>query len=831
MRRGQKLGFLGVTLSFVFALTLMNGGDVSALDCDSNASTKNACELDGNRGALWLNGVKSGSGIESDEGIEVEATNGKITLYLHGAVYKASSGATGNATCIRIKDYSISPRTVACSNVGDDMSGVSRSSDELYRGIGVSGGWSTGWEGSSVRVTVDQSVFTDRGSYNASTDQYTYTFHVYRCYDGNKGAKSCYSDAVTVTLKIATYQTTYTSRTTATLKLNGSSTTTSVTSANDSWYQDNGQPAVTANYDLTPTLHRLAKIDWGYTLSRTDGDSRNGMTGYYLFSGESTNNTLTNWQTTSLAAGRTLTISNPLDGVNSVGVAVSSLISVDQSLQICRGVMHDSITNMRGSGDSYTAPYTHASSRACVRLSYPYHFEVDPDIKTRTNANAFYIGQSYSDISFSLSKGTSASDQTSLPSDLKYKVIYFYTGLNGTNGGGNSTFSSGDYSTHFVTSGSNNPSITTICNSLGLSNSTGCAMLKDNNTLSSSSASSTGTGSVTIPDNEDYVGSKLCVAIVNNYYSEDGVFDGYSSTGSSYWGMSSVSCSPVYKKPNFRVTGAPVYAENGITANLSKKTDSSQNSNNKMFGSWAEYAVVTGSQVTSSFGSAGLLSDGATTNDALCAQASLTIANNNCSSSTLTAGGVTADSSSVVAKVDSYLEKVEALADTTGPVSIGGNNFRINANRGLCYIDADSVTISANITAGENGCQIIIVRANTVKVASSVTYIDAWIMADVFYTCDSYTRANISELSALAGSACTQSLTVNGPVYAETLYLARTFGADGVGGVANDATASDRSSAETIQYPAKTYVWGYEQSVTNDVRIYESGTTEVAPRA
>ena len=822
---------LAIVAGFLMlAASLMGAQNVSAINCDSNASARRACDLAGvDRGVAWINAVRTGSGIDSDKNIVASSDNGKITLYLHGAVYNAGGYVNAaNATCLRILDYSVS--NVKCADAPSTMAGVSLGSSTLFRGYSGYGKWSKNWESGAVRLTVDETVFTEDGKANAD-GTYSRTFHVYRCFNGNTGVPTaCYSDAVTVTLRINNVS--FSSSTTAALKVGGLEVA-SVTSAEDQWNQSNGRLAATTNYELSPEQINSTTIDWTYRLRRTDSNtSNNGALGYYIFTGDSTSNNASGWSSKKgLAAAQTWTVSNPVNGYSSQGVKVGDYVSAgDQNKLICRGIYHDAETKMQSDG-SYQATEKYSSSRACVSVSYPYHFTLDKGVEI--SANALYIGEK-GNLSYRV-KQAADGDQTSLPDDLQYKVLYFYTGVDGNNASGAATFSGADYGTREIYRGSNTPSTAELCNRLGINTGaggTGCAEAASGGISASTGQSGNLTAAIDIPDQAGYVGAKVCAAVATNYYTESGTFHGYGEgeTG-QVWGISAVTCAPIYKKPNLRVMTAPVYAAGGMNTVSASKTTPNYSSSDLAFGSWSEYLATTGSGQVLGFGSGAITSFGLR-DQSDCARSPLTVANDNCAHE-LGQAGIETDYTAILTKVDNYLSRLENLRNSggngTGAISLGGNDFYYNTARSVCYYTGGDITISANI-GDYIQCTTVIVRSSgDIHIAGDVTRVEAWLIADgSVYTCDQF-GDDPSGLSSDGG--CAAALTIAGPVYASQLYANRTANADGQGGASGDARLSDAASAEVFDYSASTYVWAYEESVSTDVRIYESYTQELAPRA
>ena len=133
----------------------------------------------------------------------------------------------------------------------------------------------------------------------------------------------------------------------------------------------------------------------------------------------------------------------------------------------------------------------------------------------------------------------------------------------------------------------------------------------------SGESKNTGTYSRTIPDNEEYVGFKYCTATsiwpasshVGTTNTVDENISGPAMNGGdeSKYNVSDLSCITIAKKPNFQVWGGGMYTNGSVETSVSKKVPGSgfnpyPNGTEKIFGSWDEYHVIAGSNV-SGFGS------------------------------------------------------------------------------------------------------------------------------------------------------------------------------------------------------------------------------------
>ncbi len=111
-----------------------------------------------------------------------------------------------------------------------------------------------------------------------------------------------------------------------------------------------------------------------------------------------------------------------------------------------------------------------------------------------------------------------------------------------------------------------------------------------------------------VPDNEEYVGFKYCVAIGINYTSSHRSSSNSESdqnaamSPSTNWNISSASCRPIAKKPNFQVWNGSIYTPGEVNTSISKKAVGLARGNynevsKSIFGSWTDYAIIAGGDV------------------------------------------------------------------------------------------------------------------------------------------------------------------------------------------------------------------------------------------
>ncbi len=296
------------------------------------------------------------------------------------------------------------------------------------------------------------------------------------------------------------------------------------------------------------------------------------------------------------------------------------------------------------------------------------------------------------------------------------------------------------------------------------------------------------TGVITVPDLP--VGDKYCVAIaVRNY----------SSASSSYF-VSTSSCRNVSKRPNFQVWGGSVLSNGDITTTITDR-------GGKVFGSWADYAIIANDTIKR-IGSGATLISGATVTASTCTTVPnpLTISNAYCNHATNKYLGR--------ASIDARLENIERFKDylptnaelNSIPVVCGSGGCRREVDAGKTYVvrTDDDITISENIYNNYSSSQVVIIAKN-IYIDQSVTNLDAILIASgpsnnggTVDTCKNYTY------DALNNNVCTNKLTVNGLIIASKVYLKRTSGGDPV--------ESIKEPAELVNFQPSIFIWAQNRS-------------------
>lgn len=212
-----------------------------------------------------------------------------------------------------------------------------------------------------------------------------------------------------------------------------------------------------------------------------------------------------------------------------------------------------------------------------------------------------------------------------------------------------------------------------------------------------------------------------------------------------------------------------------------------------MYGSWAEYGIVSPGRVVSASG-AGLssLPDGRTSVTSAHAYNALTFQNQR------SPFGMFQTATPPVHALASYFKPTRSLGGAVdmrhvdagvyqaGNVTVSGGE--VQSGRRIVIKSNGVVTIRGNITyvatqhtSAETVPQLIII-AKHIVIEPQVTRVDAWLVAQEgsLTTCDTTVRSSPAWLQGLSVSACENQLVINGHVAARHLYLRRTFTKSGM---------------------------------------------------
>ncbi len=316
------------------------------------------------------------------------------------------------------------------------------------------------------------------------------------------------------------------------------------------------------------------------------------------------------------------------------------------------------------------------------------------------------------------------------------------------------------------------------------------------------------TSSITVPANLD-VGEKFCVAIA---------IRNYSSVSTNYY-ITKSSCRNIAKKPKAQVWGGSVITNGGISSSKSTL-------NNKIYSSWADFAIIAGKDINEMNSGASTIS-GAPSITSLCERNKITISNKRCTESDHQLGNSGIDArTDFNKKVLSYLQ-----GDTSNISDLPGYNSSTNTHSitsGSYIIRSSSdITINRNIViSGEFTNKItpqVIIIAPNINIVSSVTRIDAWLIASnadaVGGTIDTCSDV---PLSSLTSADCTEQLVINGALSAAKINFKRTNGAD----AANNTMAVP---AEIVNSSPSILFWTDRKSV-KEIAPTTTVTRELPPR-
>lgn len=326
----------------------------------------------------------------------------------------------------------------------------------------------------------------------------------------------------------------------------------------------------------------------------------------------------------------------------------------------------------------------------------------------------------------------------------------------------------------------------------------------------------------------------------------------FSST-SSDWLHSALLCFIVSKKPNINVIGGDVIVgKEGVlptdTSNIVTSTTSKTmpDGEKRIFGSWGEYGLIASGSISgmaSGAGYSGGLASAAAPDSIFCSVSYLTVTNSGtgatgCQPTTPKGGykiatafpaiGDAFPATGTVGSAPLNLATTPSVSGSySGPSVItidtstipAGKWIVINAPTSTVKIIGDIKYTQGPFTSLQQLPQVIIV-ANVIEIAPTVTTVDAWLMA-TGTTGKISTCTEVGVASELNANKCTKPLVVNGPVAARQLLLYRTAGA---------GTEFDTGSpAETFNLRPDAYLWAITNR-SDSSRLQTASTVELPPR-
>jgi hypothetical protein len=331
-------------------------------------------------------------------------------------------------------------------------------------------------------------------------------------------------------------------------------------------------------------------------------------------------------------------------------------------------------------------------------------------------------------------------------------------------------------------------------------------------------------------------GDRVCYFIaVSKYNHNAAVTEEHNRT-------SQVVCVTVAKSPLVQITGGDVIVRwgNGKSTSILTSHAVINRGGERTYGSWIEYAAFAPGSITTH--TAGVLKGGAI--GGTVSPTDLTFANTG-------GGGKFGALAQAPSLMDNFANWSNIEGEGTWNISNANTletgtyyqrtgTVRIsqplsNFNKSV-VIEADTIEINGNITyANPSGGYTklrdlpqLVLKADTIIVGQAVTNIDAWLLAGKISTCGAI--PSTTYYSGLNTSTCNTTLTVNGPIQTESLYLRRTAGAEG------NNSAALSTAAEKLNLRADAYLWLQGQSTksaggsTKNRTIRTEYIRELSPR-
>lgn len=314
------------------------------------------------------------------------------------------------------------------------------------------------------------------------------------------------------------------------------------------------------------------------------------------------------------------------------------------------------------------------------------------------------------------------------------------------------------------------------------------------------------------------VGDKLCWGLSVRPYNHS----------TNNWRHSALECITVGKTPKVQFWGADVKSSAQM---LTRSTTV----DTRMYGSWAEYAIMSTGTVSSASGAA-LSSDQGAGRVGMNASSlnPLTFANTGgvhgnfgaLPPSTIPEELRNANGTNISGTIDlSSLNSGSYVA--TGNISLSGN---ISAGRSVIIkATGRTVTITGNITYDNsrftNFGQVpqLVINARDIIIAEGVEEVNAWLLASGYVSTCGAVTAPASWLQGVTSETCNNPLRVNGPVMTDRLYLRRTSGST------TESPYHRGSPAEVFNLRPDSYMWA-ASSAGGSSLIRTTYVRELPPR-
>ncbi len=298
-------------------------------------------------------------------------------------------------------------------------------------------------------------------------------------------------------------------------------------------------------------------------------------------------------------------------------------------------------------------------------------------------------------------------------------------------------------------------------------------------------------------------GDKICYVTIVSAYNP--------AVNRTTFKYSTPSCALVAKRPKVQVWGGDLRV-GGNSDVITRVTTI----NNKLYGSWGEYGIISNGRVDSASG-AGLSADENGRPPTSPADYNRLTFANTFGGSNFGSYGVTPNPKSLV----SYFSGGKKLNQSQFNMgTISGNqvykrdgNLKLTGGRlrpgaSAVLIVNGRVTVSKNVVYQDrdysniNDLPQLVVIASDIVFESGVSRFDGWLISrGGVSTCG--VASPSSWTSGLTAKNCNRQLRSNGPVQTSHLYLRRTFGAD---------NTNPGRPAEVINYRLDAALWGYARS-------------------
>lgn len=516
------------------------------------------------------------------------------------------------------------------------------------------------------------------------------------------------------------------------------------------------------------------------------------------------------------------------------------------------------------------------ASKACAHLYRPYNFDLYPTTTIDNAAATNSVGEEMSIDWRVENKTNSVPNQEGThsysPENTKVRVIGFVVSRELSDNNVGDKLNGGDFS------------YDNTCNfykdKLGAYFKTGeCAIIKEENFTNGILISgANGSTQNYIPNHLD-VGDKVCYATAVNYidsnYNPTGNGLGYGTMNSGRWRISNASCKSTAKRPNFRVLGGSIYGSGNVSGAITKIRNEHDGSYD-VFGSWVDFGIVSNGNISYVASGASLAEGHDITNENIpytCEENNpLSVANKNCNNGTGSGrAGIFFNSTTIDRIVSHYSGNILAknqqafsgnvnlstdfvkftdkyyttVGDAVTVNELGHETFYrytyIDGNASISASDSlgngvthiiyatGHITIKSNLTYSSGNLddsvsipQYIIIADGGIEISNNVDRVNAWLISpnSTINTCAEHTVAGGNSSITLIGNACEKQLRINGPVFAKTILLNRTFGAE---------PADPSVSAEIFDMSATTFFWGYTQA-RDYAKAETVYTRELAPR-